>query len=193
MAPIVPAADHPGDTRVGNGNDGLPSGQERTEQMETRLVRALLVVVVGVAVSGGTALATPPSGVTSKVFAVGQFDEISAKTHSNNWHVRIKTNGESDLHVLENTIVQGGSFGWHSHPGPSLVIVKTGALTLYRGDDPECRPEVIEAGSGFVDNGGDVHLVRNEGSVVTVVYVTSLVPRGAARRIDEPRPGNCPF
>jgi quercetin dioxygenase-like cupin family protein len=161
--------------------------------MQTRVIRALLVVGVGVAVYGGTALATSPSGVTSKVFAVGQFDEIKAKTLSSSWQARIKTKGESDLHVLENTIVQGGSFGWHSHPGPSLVIVKTGALTLYRGDDPDCRPQVVEAGSGFVDEGGDVHLVRNEGSVVTVVYVTSLVPRDAARRIDQPSPGNCPF
>jgi quercetin dioxygenase-like cupin family protein len=161
--------------------------------MQTRFIRALLVVVAGVAVYGGIARATPPSGVTSKVFAVGQFDEIKAKTHSSGWQARINTKGESDLHVLENTIVQGGSFGWHSHPGPSLVIVKTGALTLYRGDDPDCRPHVVEAGSGFVDEGGDVHLVRNEGSAVTVVYVTSLVPRGALRRIDEPSPGNCPF
>jgi quercetin dioxygenase-like cupin family protein len=144
-------------------------------------------------VSGGTVLGTPASGVTSKVFAVGQFDEIGAKTLSSSWQARISTKGESDLHVLENTIEQGGSFGWHSHPGPSLVIVKTGALTLYRGDDPTCTPQVVEAGSGFVDEGGDVHLVRNEGSVVTVVYVTSLVPRGAVRRIDEPSPGNCPF
>jgi quercetin dioxygenase-like cupin family protein len=162
-------------------------------QMQTRFTVALLVGVVGVAGSGGTALATPPSGVTSKVFAVGQFDEIKAKTLSSSWQARISTKGESDLHVLENTIVQGGSFGWHSHPGPSLVIVKTGALTLYRGDDPTCTPEVVQAGSGFVDEGGDVHLVRNEGNVVTVVYVTSLVPRGAVRRIDEPSPGNCPF
>jgi quercetin dioxygenase-like cupin family protein len=161
--------------------------------MQTRFTRALFVLVMGVAGYGGTALATPPSGVTSKVFAVGQFDEIGAKTLSSTWQARINTKGESDLHVLENTIVQGGSFGWHSHPGPSLVIVKTGALTLYRGDDPECKPQVVEAGSGFVDEGGDVHLVRNEGSVVTVVYVTSLVPRGVARRIDEPSPGNCPF
>jgi quercetin dioxygenase-like cupin family protein len=161
--------------------------------MQIRFIRALLVVVVGVAVCGGPALATPPSGVTSKVFAVGQFDEIKAMTLSSSWQARISTKGESDLHVLENTIVQGGSFGWHSHPGPSLVIVKTGALTLYRGDDPTCTPQVVEAGSGFVDEGGDVHLVRNEGSVVTVVYVTSLVPRGVARRIDEPSPGNCPF
>jgi hypothetical protein len=73
------------------------------------------------------------------------------------------------------------------------VVVKSGALTLYRGDDPTCTPEVISAGSGFVDNGGDVHVVRNEGSVETVVYVTSLVPAGFARRIDEPSPGNCSF
>ena len=162
-------------------------------QMQIRFIRALLVVAVSVAVYGGTARATPPSGVTSKVFAVGHFEEIDAKTLSSSWQARIRTKGESDLHVLENTIVQGGSFGWHSHPGPSLVIVKTGALTLYRGDDPTCTPQVVEAGSGFVDNGGDVHLVRNEGSIATVVYVTSLVPRGAMRRIDEPSPGNCPF
>jgi len=161
--------------------------------MQTRFVLALLVVVAGVAAYGGTVLATPGSGVTSTLFAVGQFDEIHAKTLSSSWQARINTKGESDLYVLENRISPRGSFGWHSHPGPSLVIVKTGALTLYRGDDPDCTPQVIEAGSGFVDEGGDVHLVRNEGTIDAVVYVTSLVPRGAARRIDEPSPGNCPF
>jgi hypothetical protein len=60
-------------------------------------------------------------------------------------------------------------------------------------DDPDCTPRVFAAGSGFVDEGGDVHLVFNEGSIETVVYVTSLVPSGAPRRIDEPSPGNCPF
>jgi quercetin dioxygenase-like cupin family protein len=153
---------------------------------------ALLAGLVVLAVAA-TALATPPSGVVSTVFAVGQVDNIEAKTLSSSWQARISTKGKTDVHVLENRIAPGGSFGWHSHPGPSLVSVKTGSLTLYRGDDPSCTPEVIPAGSGFVDDGGDVHLVRNEGSVETVVYVTSLVPRGAARRIDEPSPGNCPF
>ena len=161
--------------------------------MQTRFALSLLVAVVGVAAYSGTVLATPPSGVTSTVFAVGQFDEIQAKTLSDTWQARISTKGETDVHVLENRIVPGGSFGWHSHPGPSLVTVKTGALTLYRGDDPDCTPQAVAAGSGFVDEGGDVHLVRNEGSIDTVVYVTSLVPRGAARRIDEPSPGYCPF
>jgi len=157
------------------------------------LTAALTAALLGVVAIGGIVLATPGVGVTSTLFAMGHFGEIDAKTLSSSWQARIDTKGESDLYVLENRIAPGGTFGWHSHPGPSLVIIKTGALTLYRGDDPTCTPQVFEAGSGFVDDGGDVHLVRNEGSIETVVYVTSLVPRGAVRRIDEPSPGNCPF
>ena len=162
--------------------------------MQRKLKWLLVFAVVGVtAYAAGAVLATPPVGMTGIPLAQGQFGEIDAKTLSSSWQARIDTKGESDLYMLENKIAPGGSFGWHSHPGPSLVIVKTGALTLYRGDDPTCTPQVIPAGSGFVDDGGDVHLVRNEGSIETDVYVTSLVPRGAARRIDEPSPGNCPF
>lgn len=160
--------------------------------MRKRLALVLAVILASLATYAGTVLATPVSGVTSTLFAVGHFDDIQAKTLTGSWHARIDTKGESDLYVLENDIAPGGTFGWHSHPGPSLVIVKSGALTLYRSDDPTCAPEVIPAGSGFVDGGGDIHLVRNEGSVTTVVFVTSLIPRGAVRRIDEPAPGNCP-
>jgi hypothetical protein len=60
-------------------------------------------------------------------------------------------------------------------------------------DDAMCMPHVVQAGEGFVDAGGDIHIVRNEGTVPLVTIVTSLVPAGAARRIDEPDPGNCNF
>ncbi len=148
---------------------------------------------IAVFVIAATALATPGSGVTSTVFAVGSFDGIEAGATTGHWRAKLRTNGPTDLHILENRIAPGGTFGWHSHPGPGLVIVKSGALTLYKGDDPHCTPQVVPAGSGFVDDGNDVHLVRNEGAVETVVYVSSLVPAGAVRRIDEPSPGNCPF
>jgi quercetin dioxygenase-like cupin family protein len=159
--------------------------------MKTRFVLALLLVVAALATYGGTVLATSARGVTSTVLGIAQFHEINAKTLSSSWQARINTKGESDVWMLENRIAPGGSFGWHSHPGPSIVIVKTGALTLYRADDPSCTPVVVAAGSGFVDDGGDTHLVRNEGSIETVVYVMSLVPQGANRRIDEPQPSNC--
>jgi quercetin dioxygenase-like cupin family protein len=141
------------------------------------------------------AVATSANGVTSTVFAVGQFHPIDAQSvaYSSSWQALINTKGESDIWILENRIAPGGTFGWHSHPGPSLVVVKTGALTLYRADDPKCAGQVVEAGSGFVDAGGDIHVVRNEGNIETVVYVMSLVPRGAARKIDQPKPANCSF
>ena len=137
--------------------------------------------------------------MTTTTFGVARFDNIDAttKTDVNSgdptdfWQARIKTKGASDLYVLQNTIAPGGTFGWHSHPGPSLVIVKSGTATFYMGDDPTCTPHVVQAGSGFVDNGHDVHVVRNEGSVDLVTVVVSLVPAGFARRIDEPAPANC--
>ena len=41
--------------------------------------------------------------------------------------------------------------------------------------------------------GTQVRVVRNEGSVDLVAVVASLVPADAARRIDAPSPGTCPF
>jgi quercetin dioxygenase-like cupin family protein len=130
---------------------------------------------------------------------LGRFTSIDAKAKTDIdpgpatefWKARIKTKGTSDLHVLQNTIAPGGTFGWHSHPGPSLVIVKSGTATFYLAADRTCTPHVVPAGSGFVDQGQDVHVVRNEGSVDLVTVVVSLVPADAVRRIDQPNPGNC--
>lgn len=152
-----------------------------------------LVVVLGVAVYAGTVLATPPSSVKPTVFGVGNFGPIDTKGTIGAWSARMKTTGASDIHVLQNRIAPGGSFGWHSHPGPSFVIVKSGTATVYLGADPSCGPHKVRAGSGFVDRGLDVHAVRNEGIVDLVTVVVSFVPRGAPRRIDKRDPGNCPF
>jgi quercetin dioxygenase-like cupin family protein len=158
-----------------------------------KLVQGALLAGFVVLAVAATALATPIIGVQGTNLAIGAFESIEAKTLSADWQARIDTKGATDVYVVENKIAPGGTFGWHSHPGPSIVVVKSGELTLYRGDDPSCTPTRVPAGSGFVDDGGDVHLVRNEGTVETVVYVTSLVPKGAARRIDEPRARELPF
>lgn len=167
--------------------------------MRHRITLALTVTILAVMASTSFVQATPSTGITSTLFAVGQFDDIDATALTDTdpsertsfWQARIKTKGSSQVYVLENRIAPGGTFGWHSHPGPSLVVVKAGALTLYLASDPTCTGHVVTAGHGFVDNGGDVHVVKNEGTVETVVYVTSLVPEGFARRIDEPQPANC--
>jgi mannose-6-phosphate isomerase-like protein (cupin superfamily) len=161
--------------------------------MKSKWVWVLPVVAVGVVVYAGTVLATPPTGVKPTIFGVGRFAAINTKGRVGAWSASIKTTRASDIHVLSNRIAPGGSFGWHSHPGPSFVIIKSGTATVYFGADPTCTPHKFRARSGFVDKGLDVHLVRNEGTVDLVTVVVSFVPRGATRRIDEPKPDNCPF
>jgi quercetin dioxygenase-like cupin family protein len=177
-------------------------GPGRSRRRGLRFAAAVaLVVIVGLSVAYVSgALATNPVGVTTATFGVARFDNIDSTTKTDInpgaatdfWQARLNTKGASDLYVLQNTIVPGGTFGWHSHPGPSLVIVKSGRATFYMADDPTCSPHVVQAGSGFVDNGHDTHVVRNEGSVDLVTVVVSLVPAGFTRRINEPAPANCP-
>jgi hypothetical protein len=106
------------------------------------LVAAALMVV--------PALATTPSGVNVAPLApVGHFDEIKATAKFDDWKAKIETKGLSDLHIVQVTIDPGGTLGWHSHLGPSFVIVKSGTATFYEGDDPTCTPHVFPAGSSL--------------------------------------------
>lgn len=162
--------------------------------MKTRFAFGLVVIGLA-AYAAGSVLATPPSGASALALApVGQFAEINEKAKSgDDWEAEIETKGLSDLHVTQVTIQPGGTFGWHSHPGPSFVVVKSGTATFYQAADANCTPHVLPTGSTFFEPAGDVHIPRNEGSEPLVLVVVQLLPTGAMRRIDEPSPGNCPF
>jgi quercetin dioxygenase-like cupin family protein len=178
------------------GSKGTMSKMKLTLVSATTL--ALLAVATLVILP---ARATPQSGVSSVTIAHGTFDEIDvfAKTdldlgnRTDYWKAMINTKGASHLFVLQNTVAPGGSFGWHSHTGPSLIIVMSGTATEYEGNDPTCTPRVHPAGTTFVDSGeASGHLVRNDGSVNLVVIVVRLVPEGVVQRLDLPNPGYCP-
>ena len=122
------------------------------------------------------------------------FDEISINSHVGHHHVKIKTKESSDVYFSRITVPPGGFSGWHTHPGPSLVAVKSGTTTVYSGDDPTCTGVPFAAGTGWIDEGGGhVHNVRNEGTVTLEELVFQVIPVGADRRIDAPDPGFCPF
>jgi hypothetical protein len=52
---------------------------------------------------------------------------------------------------------------------------------------------VRTAGQGYVDLGEHAHIARNETAEPAQNIVTYFAPPGAALRIDQPSPGNCPF
>jgi hypothetical protein len=158
---------------------------------------------------GGAADATPATvpAYTPKTLASATFGEIESHAVSNvsdpHWRETIKTRGLSDLYVQQNDwdpALCGGcipSTGWHTHPGPSLVIVTQGSVTAYDGDDPECTPHVYTANSpnnSFIDLGdGVVHIIRDESGAPAQTIAVQLVPSKAQRRQDVSAPGNCPF
>ncbi|HEY6835589.1 MAG TPA: cupin domain-containing protein [Gaiellaceae bacterium] len=165
--------------------------------MKSKAFLGVLVALVGVGVYVGTVLATPPSGLTTSTVARASFEPLRLRAQSDPphaWRVRMKTHGTSDFYVIHNTLAPGGTTGWHSHPGPSLIFVVSGEVTNYLGDDPNCTPHVYTAGQGFIDAGGtDVHMLRNNGSVSAETVAVQFLQAGAVRRIDEPDPGNCHF
>jgi uncharacterized cupin superfamily protein len=133
----------------------------------------------------------------SSTLAMARFGEIDVNLHTvpaHFWQSRQKTQGLSDVYVQSNVWVPGGSSGWHTHPGHSLILVTAGTVTAYEGDDPGCAPHVYSQGMGFVDPGGDhVHVLRNEGATEARTITVQLIPAAAVRRIDAADPGNCPF
>jgi quercetin dioxygenase-like cupin family protein len=151
------------------------------------------MVVVSLA-TAGVASGTTGSGITTTTIVQGNFGDIDVKTNFEGHEVDIDTKGDSDLYVVSNVLAPGGQTGWHTHPGPSLITVKSGTITAYEADDPNCTPTVYTAGQGFIDPGdGHLHLLRNEGTVPAETIAVQLVPDGGTRRIDAPDPGNCPF
>lgn len=109
------------------------------------------------------------------------------------YDVELKSHDNTDIVVTNIAVAPGGHSGWHYHPGPALVIVKTGAITFYHGNDPTCTGTVHPAGTAFIEADGDVGIARNEGAVEATVVATFFVPAGSPTRIDAAAPGNCAF
>jgi uncharacterized cupin superfamily protein len=151
--------------------------------------------------------ATPAVAFAGTTLGVAQFGDIDVfnhfvlpnpgrreHEHGNVWLSSQRTKGLSDVYVQSNVWQPGGSTGWHTHPGHSLILVTAGTVTDYEGSDPTCTPHVYTVGMGFVDpGGGHVHLIRNEGSVVAQTLAVQVIPTGQTRRMDAPDPGNCHF
>jgi quercetin dioxygenase-like cupin family protein len=151
--------------------------------MRKKSLWAILAVVIGAALYGGIALATPPSGLVNILLARG--------TDGSEGSLPIQMG--TDVVMAQITVDPGGSSGWHSHPGGAIIVVKSGSPTLYRAIGSQCQTTTYGPGDAFIERPGEVDDVLNAGTAPYVLYVTfPRVPPGGSARIDEPDPGTCP-
>jgi quercetin dioxygenase-like cupin family protein len=146
----------------------------------TRWVLGAAVVAAVLTVSG-VAVATGPTGsVVSTVIGSGTTDESFGFKARPGWNTV----------VASFTFGPNSSTGWHTHPGRTLVTVKTGTFTVYHAE--ECEPRVYEPGDAFVELPTTVHVGRNETSeTVELGVVYFKVPIGGSPRIEQDQPEGC--
>lgn len=82
--------------------------------------------------------------------------------------------GDYNLIAQAIDVPPGGVVPKHSHPGPVVVQVVTGAVTVTDGTGAK----TFKAGSMFTENPGVVHSAANSGSVTARLAVSYLIPKG---------------
>lgn len=95
----------------------------------------------------------------------------------------------SEVVVVKSTFGPGASSGWHSHPGPAIVVVAAGELIYVRASD--CARFEYGKGQSFVDPGhGNIHIGFNRSDTEpTVLYATFLeVPKGQGQSTEADAP-----
>jgi len=145
-----------------------------------------------------TAVATPPTpgGLTVETARGELAEPLNVNTKlSNGGKIKLQTHGSVELITQRIEALPGATFGWHTHPGETVVIVVRGTLTFYH--DEHCSEGVAYGtGSAFQTSPDEVHLARNNGSDTLVVFATYFAPHTtppAPVRLDADLPGpGCP-
>jgi quercetin dioxygenase-like cupin family protein len=141
--------------------------------------KALVLAISAVgALSTATvgALATTGSGFKERtVFARG--------TLAPQFKIKLQNSSRpGDVVVQKFVLAPGGQSGWHLHPGPAVVTIKSGELTL---DQSDCSSRIYSAGQVAVEPTDDVHRVRNTGATDLEFWVTFLdIPVGSPQRLE---------
>jgi len=131
-------------------------------------------------------------GFTQTADVRANLGDFHVQSKFDGFDVELKSHDNTDIEVSNQTGAANGSTGgWHYHPGPVLVLIKSGVGTLYDADGLGCTVRTFPAGSTFIE-GTNPHTLRNEGAVPLEITAVFFVPAGKPRRIEAGVPANCP-
>src|SRR3989442_8575949 len=110
---------------------------------------------------------------TGTLVGRGNLGTFHIQSKAGDYDAELKSHDNTDIVVVSIVVTPGGNSGWHYHPGPVLVTVKTGTITFYMGVDPSCSAHVHPAGTTFFENGG---MECTRGNKRTGCTTTSVTP-----------------
>jgi quercetin dioxygenase-like cupin family protein len=138
----------------------------------------------------GTPSATVGVGFTTTADVRTNLGPFNVHSQLNGFDVELKSHENDDIEVANQAGAPNANGGWHLHPGPVVVLVKTGVATIYEAGD--CVPKIYPAGSTFIE-GTTPHVLRNDGASNLEIVAVFFVPNGKPRRIEADQPANCLF
>ena len=154
-----------------------------------KLSRVLMLLVVGFSafvLGGGVVSAGPPSGFTPTILSTGTISRLVEVERNG---ITFKSQPNATVITQQGDFVAGGTSGWHTHPGLTVVTVVSGSVTNTNG----CKaPATYVAGQSFVEPPDTPLVVQNASATDSARVITMLiVPAGKAARTNVDAP-TCP-
>lgn len=140
--------------------------------MRNRHMTCVVVAAVAGSALAVAALASPGFGTTATNLVTENFDH---KAFWNSDRVKFQTKDATDVRVQRIDFIAGSFSGWHHHPGIILVVVESGAVTLWQSD---CSSTLygpgLPDGAVFAEGGDEPVQATSAGGAT--VYVTYVAP-----------------
>lgn len=163
--------------------------------MNSRIKRAISIGVIGVLAGATAAVATPPSGLSpGAVLGRASWDRQEHKAFMKGLE-KLRRLASSDVAIVGRdvdgttpgvqpgplTLAPGGTTGWHSHPGPSVVVLTSGTLTVSETREGCISKVSTVTGPAAFFHPAEVHTFDNPapaGGPVAEFFITYFVPVG---------------
>jgi quercetin dioxygenase-like cupin family protein len=134
----------------------------------------------------------PVAPVASVLLARGAAGEFDLEDENTGIH--LEATESTDVVMVQVTVQPHSSTGWHTHAGPSMVVLVSGEARLIEPKEGRrgCTEETFSAGDSYVHPSG-THLVANDGDEPVSAYIIYFVPEEASPALvpaDPPR--GCP-
>ena len=171
---------------------GGSARETRTTLVVGTALLTLAAAAIGVVPSAAQDEPPPPSPepLTGRAVFTDDIDlKLKLKVDGGETTV-VNVEDPSRTAVVRFTLQPGSRFPWHSHDGPVVVNVISGALAYIDADT--CAEHTYSAGEAFVDPGqGHVHTAYNPGTVPTVLMGTFFDAPAAGSLLVPAEPGDC--